>query len=193
MGMIESVQDQLKGRDDKASKTPKKQDDTFEVTVQCVDGQKRAGQCTVHIPTTNERIEVGRIMNRLAGGVSWSSLDPDTKTLISAVVAVGTMLKDIPDWMSKELDYDQTLLFQIYAWLLEYDIGFFRRDGLPGAEDRGGSQEDQPQIIRFHRTSEKSRAIRPLADDAGGGVDPPVVDDKPDLVETVLADLRAGK
>lgn len=190
--LFEGVRAQVEGKD-KASKTPKKQDDTFEVTVQCVDGQKRTGQCTVHIPTTEERIEVGRILNRLAGGIPWSSLDPDAKTLINAVVTIGTMLKDIPDWLSKEMDYDQALVFQIYEYLLQYDIEFFRRDGLPGTEDRGDPQGDrEPQIVRFRRTSEESRAVCPLADDAGR-VDDQADDVAPESVDQILADHRAGK
>jgi len=161
---------------------PMERDHVFVLRVRTFDGQQLEGTCTSRILGTEDRLRLGRARARLAGGLPWESLNPETRVLIDAQVAVAFGLVDRPDWLPRVLEERTDVLLEVYGEVARHEAEFFRRHLSPGA---GPAQPPLVQVVPVPGAAqppdgqrwELRLPVRPgsaaLGADRGGAARPP--------------------
>ncbi len=119
---------------------PPERDHLFVLRVR-TGGATLEGPCTSRIPDTDERLAIGRARARLAGGLPWESLDPETRVLIDAQVLVAFCLVDRPEWLDRVLAERPDVLLTVYGEVQRHEAEFFRRH-----LQAGGGPEGAPLV-----------------------------------------------
>jgi len=106
----------------------------FTVSYASPDGKNHKDDLVSKIMDGDERVLVARIAARRAG-VPWEHMPATHAARIWAIATIAVQLRDPPDWVSKWVMEDDTLLFSIFDVLQTHDSFFFRGDRSESSED----------------------------------------------------------
>ena len=97
----------------------------FQIRHETSDGSILIGEFTNKILTISDRIAIGGLMARMAGGVSYESLDPATRQLAEVVSHLQCSLKEKPSWFGDLLgEEDMVLIEKIWEEVASHEAMF---------------------------------------------------------------------
>lgn len=98
---------------------------TFSVRHETADGSILVGEFTNKILNISDRIAIGGLMARMAGGVSYESLDPATRQLAEVVAHLQCSLTEKPSWFGDLLgEEDMVLIEKIWEEVASHEAMF---------------------------------------------------------------------
>ena len=99
----------------------------FVLRVHMADGEKE-GTCVCRITGVEDRLRMGRIRARLAGGIPFDFLDAATRTLIDAQAVVAISVIEKPKWFDEVVESRPDVLLAVYEEVQRHDAAYFRSD-----------------------------------------------------------------
>lgn len=130
---------------------------TINVRYVSPDGDEFREALTATILSGDERITVARMAARLAGGVNWDFLPVAQRQYVYMLSWLTVALKDPPDWFSRWVQEDTSLMLAVYQEVEAHESAYFCRDTEEGHV--GSPRVQVSSSLSSNATKEQTRPV----------------------------------